>query len=300
MYRLGMIQPLVLMVATLLLAAVAVAQPESGTVAAVVGTLQIQRGGTWQEAAIGAPVFPGDRLRTGTNDRAKVVFADDSVLDLAPGTELSITNQVFNPGRRGFRSLLRLFQGKVRAWVSAHYHEPHARYEVETPTAIAGVRGTEFIVVYTVDTELSEIVGIADEVEVSGKLTVIGPSVRVGPHFYTQVEKGRFPTPPVHLDAARFRQFLEGLELVGTGRRDGLEVLHPATEGHLLSAQDVPAAIVPSPPPAPAGLQLGPPQGFLAQVLSPDIATNTQPLLDFERTLPGHSPGGTGNVKVGF
>ena len=38
--------------------------------------------------------------------------------------------------------------------------------------------------------------------------------------------------------------------------------------------------------------------GFLADRLSPDIATNTQPLLDYKNTPPGVVP--VGGVNVGF
>lgn len=275
------------------------AESEAGTVAAVAGTLQIQRAGTWQNASIGVPVLVGDHLRTGTSDRAKVVFADDSVLDLAPDTEVTLDTQIFDRPKHRFQSLLRLAKGKIRAWVSDYYREPRARYEVETPTAIAGVRGTEFIVDYIAATEATNIVGIVETVEVAGKLGVIGGGVQVGPRFFTRVEKGRFPTQPQRLDDAGLRPYLEGLDLIGTGRRDGLNVLHPAVMGRVLSPQDLPEVVgggkahMP-----PEGLVTGAPLPFVASRLSPDVYTNTQPLLEFEQTPPGVVP--TGSVKVGF
>jgi hypothetical protein len=268
------------------------AQVESGTVAAVQGAFEVQHGGNWQTATIGLPVFTADRLRTGPDGRGKVVFQDDSVLDLAPGTEIVLDTQVFEPDARRWQSLLRLFNGKIRAWVSDYYRQAHARYEVETPTAVAGVRGTEFIAAYNPTAELTEVVGIADEVEVAGKLAVIGAVVQVGPRSYTQVKKGRLPTAPQPLDDARFRQFLEGLELMGTGRRDGLNVLHPLVVGHLQAPQDVAQTA--------AASELGAraPQEFLGDRLSPDIYTNTQPLQDYQATPPGQVP--PGSVKVAF
>jgi len=280
--------------AVLLAAAGAQAQSEVGTVAATLGMLQIQRGGTWQDATLGAPVFVGDRLRTGGTEQAKIVLRDDSVLDLAPNTELVLETQVFDPSAHRFQSLLRLAKGKVRAWVSEYYREPRARYEVETPTAIAGVRGTEFITLYNSASEVTEIVGITEQVEVAGKLAMIGGAVQVGPQLFTQVQKGRFPTVPQRLDDARFRQYLEGLEIIGTGRRDSLHVQHPAVAGRLLSPQDLPkpaAARVSA-----EGLVVGRPQKFLAERLSLDVRTNTQPLGVFQSTPPGQVP--TGGVKV--
>lgn len=177
-------------VAAVIVAAPARAQSEAGTVAAVQGTFEVQHTGTWQAAHSGLPVFVGDRLRTGADGRGKVVFQDDSVLAVAPNTEIRLDAQVFDPGAGKFNSLLHLVGGKIRAWVSEYYREPHARYEVETPTAVAGVRGTEFVAAYDPSTEVTDVAGIADKVEVTGKVAVMGAPVQVGPHFYTRVQKG--------------------------------------------------------------------------------------------------------------
>ena len=285
-----------LIVLLLMSAARVQAQSEAGTVAAVQSPFDVQHAAGWQGASIGLPVFVGDRLRTGANGRGKVVFQDDSVLDLAPNTELAVEKQLFDPPTQHFQSLLRLAKGKIRAWVSDYYHEPHARYEVETPTAVIGVRGTEFIVLYDVATELTEVVGVDGQVDVSGKLAVIGAAVQVGPRQRTQVQKGRFPSTPEDLDEQTFQRYVQDLDLIGTGRRDGLNVLHPLIAGRLQSPDDVPGAAGAAA--AAAKLGVGPPQTFLASRLSKDVATNTQPLLDFQQTPPGQAPSGA--VKVGF
>ena len=285
-----------LLVGVVLWAARVWAQTEVGTVAAMQGALQVQRAATWQNASVGAPIFVGDRLRTGANDAAKVVFRDDSVLDVAPKSELTVDKQAFDADGRRFDTLLRVVKGKVRAWVSEYYRQPRARYEIETPTAIAGVRGTEFIVLYDPNAEVTDIVGLAETVEVAGKLGVLGAGVQVGPRLLSRVEKGRFPTAPQQLDDAQLGQYLSGLQIIGTGRPNGLNLQHAAGSGALLAPQDVPSAVVQ--PVAAGGVQPGPPSGFLASRLSPDIATNTQPLLNYQNTPPGVVP--VGGVHVGF
>ena len=220
------------------------------------------------------------------------------MLDIAADSEVVLDKQIFDPSAHQFHSLLRLVKGKIRAWVSDYYHEPRARYEVETPTAVSGVRGTEFVVLYDAAREFTDVVGIADQVEVTGKLAVMGSGVTVGPQFVTHVDKGRFPTAPQRLDEARFRQYIDGLDIVGTGRRDGLSVQHPVVAGHLVTPQDVPGTVSPSAAAAAGGLTVGAPSPSLAEQLSPDIYTNTQQLLDFQRTPPGHVP--TGGVRIGF
>jgi FecR-like protein len=277
--------------AFVLLAKQVVAQTEVATVAAVLGTLQIERAGTSQSAGLGVPVFVGDRLKTGVGDRASIVFQDDSVLNLGPETELVIDTQVFEAPKRRYESLLRLIRGTIRNLVSEYYVEPKAYYEIETPTAVVGVRGTEFITRYYTDAEVTEVVGIAGDVNVAGRLAVIGGGVHVGPQYITQVRKGGFPTTPERLSDARFKQYLEGVEIVGTGRRDGLNVLHPLLAGGLASPQDVPQEV------SAVGVERSlAPKGTLPSRLSPDVYTNTQPLLDYKNTPPGQVPPGSVTV----
>jgi hypothetical protein len=267
------------------------AQSEVGTVAAVQGTVRLERSGTTQNVSIGVPVFVGDRLTTGTSDRARIVFEDDSVLDIGPETEVVIDTLVFERSANRFETLLKLLRGTIRSLVSEYYREPRASYEIETPTAVVGVRGTEFITRYYPTADVSEIVGIVGEVTVTGRLAVIGAGVQVGPQFYTQVRKGGFPTTPERLSDTRFQQYLEAVEILGTGRRDGLSILHPLVIGRLASAQDTPQGAV--------GVEATrgrAPRGFLADRLSQDVYTNTQPLLDYKNTPPGQVPPGSVTV----
>jgi hypothetical protein len=274
------------------------AQSESGRVAAILGTMEIVRGGTSEPATIGAPVFSGDQLRTGGNDQAKVVFQDDSVLDLAPGTEVLLVKQVFERTGHRLESRLRLSKGKLRAWVGEAYRGPRSRYEVETPTAIIAVRGTEFIVAYDSTAEETAVVCMAGEVEVAGTLGVIGAQVQLSTQSGTEVAKGRFPTSPQPVAQAQLQRYVAGLELVGTGHRDDLSVEHPALAGRPLTPQDVPGPPARTAALAAQSVTVGGLQESLAERLSPDLRANTQPLFDFKATPPDHVP--AGNVKVQF
>ncbi len=278
------------------------AQSEAGACAGVQGTVEIQHAGAWQGASVGTAVSVGDHVRTGAQSRATIVCRDDSVIDVAPNTELALETLESDQSRQRQRSLLRLAAGKMRAWVSAA--AARGRYEVETPTALVAARGTEFLVSYDGATDTTDIIALDGQVEVHAKLAVMGAGVELGPHFLTRVPKGRFPAQPQRLNAARLPQYLEGVDLVGTGRRDGLNVLHPALAGRLLAPQDVPApAAAPSggPEETTALTLQAPPPGSVADTLSPDVYTNTQPLRDYQQTPPGQVPPfPTGGVHVGF
>ncbi len=206
-----------LVVAITLLLASAAWGVEVGTVAAVDGTAQVGRDGAWKDAATGMPVQRGDELRTGRPGHMRVVFQDDSVLTLAEDSRLIVDEQVFDPERGRVRSLMQLVRGRVDALVSEYYHGAGAAYEMRTKTAVAGVRGTDFIMRYDPSGDLTEVVGVSGRVQVQSLMARGGPAVFVTAGEITSVIEGRRPTPPQRLQEKVFRQHLEGIEFIGTG-----------------------------------------------------------------------------------
>jgi hypothetical protein len=226
---------------------------------------------------------------------------------MGPATELVIEEQDFDASAGKFRSTLGLVTGKVRTLVGEYYQKPGSRYEIETPTAVAGVRGTEFVVQYDTSGEYTDVVGVEGKVLVEGRLGVVGGGVQVGPQEATRVQKGRFPSAPRRIDDALFRQYLEGLDIIGTGGRDSLGSTHAAVKGDLLDQGDSIAAVTGEarrPARAVSGLVVGAPGESPASRRSRDVYTNTQPLTEYRVTPPGHSPGqpsgDTGTVRVEF
>lgn len=238
------LRSVVFLLAALLPLVPAARAAEVGTVAAVSGTAEIGRGPTWTEAQVGSAVQLGDHLRTGTPGAMRVVFQDDSVLNLADDSHVTVDEHVFDPSGANTESLFHLLKGRVRALVSEYYDRVGAVYEVETPTAISGVRGTEFIVTYDEDKALTQVIGISGKVEVHSVLDRAANGVFVTSGEITQVAEGQYPTKPPRLDEPVFRQYLEGLQFAGLGRPQGLAATHPIVGG----------AEVPEPDRAPPGL----------------------------------------------
>src|SRR5262245_25442437 len=86
-----------------ILAPGALAQSEAGAWAGVQGNVEVQHAGSWQNAAVGGVVSVGDHLRTGAQSRATIVLRDDSVVDLAPNSELVIEMLDGDESARRFR-----------------------------------------------------------------------------------------------------------------------------------------------------------------------------------------------------
>lgn len=102
----------------------------------------------------GDPVSLGDAIRTKRNGKAEILFRDETVIQLAPETRITIDEYSFRGESTREKGLIGLFRGKMRAIVSmlkaavVPVSRTDAGFNVKTPTAIAGVKGTDFVVYY--------------------------------------------------------------------------------------------------------------------------------------------------------
>lgn len=206
--------PSLLLLALLALAGAAQAQAPAGTVAALQGRAEAQRGGeqTWRALAPGTDVFVGDRLRTAEASRLKVLMRDDSVITLGPKSELVVDRLVV-----GATSTSRMDQvvGTVRAVVTDRYGSRGSSFEVKTPTAVAGVRGTGFVSLADADGKRTRVVGLYDMTWVRGVADTRGEfEVGVGPGQMTEVLAGQQPSKPRDLSASELDALVGPTEMV--------------------------------------------------------------------------------------
>jgi hypothetical protein len=202
-----------------------------GTVASMDGAADIERGGVATPVRIGTVVDLGDVLRTSSAGRLRLVFQDDTVLAVGRDTEIVIAQPIFDPRRPGQSSLLRLRRGRIRVLVDDRYRQQGAVYEVETPTGLARVRGTEFVIVYDPVAEVTDVVGVTEQVAVHSVLDRVGRGVVVSSRELTHVYRGQYPTIPEKLDETLFRQYLEGLVFIGEGEAESMTVGEPVLLG---------------------------------------------------------------------
>jgi hypothetical protein len=99
-------------------------------------------------AKLGDTLNAGDIIRTKSKSKCEVVFVDGSVLRLADSSRLRVTEFAQDEGSRN--ATLNLFRGKIQNIVKTIPGAAgnKSKYEVHTPTAVAGVRGTNFFSYY--------------------------------------------------------------------------------------------------------------------------------------------------------
>jgi hypothetical protein len=83
-----------------------------------------------------------DLITTGEEARARILFKDDSILTLAQNTSLEIKEYLIEKDKRN--SIISLQAGKLRTEVTK-FLTPESKFEVHTPTAIAGARGSDWL-----------------------------------------------------------------------------------------------------------------------------------------------------------
>jgi hypothetical protein len=128
----------ILLAVLLLLFALPCAAADTAVVAGVRGAPTVVRDGATTPLQRGDAVATGDRIATDASSRVKLLLADDSVLSIGSGTEVVIDELLLGSERRGrLRVLAGRFKLAIAAWLSGP-----SDYQIETPTAVAGVRGT--------------------------------------------------------------------------------------------------------------------------------------------------------------
>lgn len=134
------------------------ANPASGVFMVVKGDVKLFSKGKTIAAKIGQKIFEGDSITTGPDSRAKVVMSDKNVLNISPDTKIEITIYKNDPTTNTKKVDLKVDQGKVRAAVEQKYDDEKNTFRIKTPTAVAGVRGTDFSVSFNPTTRRSQVV----------------------------------------------------------------------------------------------------------------------------------------------
>lgn len=131
------------------------------------------------DAKVGSKVFEGDSVITGPDSRAKIVMSDRNVINISPDTELKISVYRNDGKPGGDKNVeLNLLKGKVRNNVEQKYDDEKNKFQVKTVTAVAGVRGTQFVVSFDPGTRLTSVATLKGQVRLTS-LNLQGQAVGI-------------------------------------------------------------------------------------------------------------------------
>jgi len=92
------------------------------------------------------PVYGRDTVITQKNGRIEIILNDESKLILAAETKLELTKSVYDPKKKTRDALIDMGIGKARFLVTKLSNFNSSEFKVKTNTAVAGVRGSDFVV----------------------------------------------------------------------------------------------------------------------------------------------------------
>lgn len=160
----------------------------------VYNAVTLRQGNQDRTAVPGDQLQAGDVLTTASGASATLEIEDGSRILVRPGTSLSLVRAEgpqFGKDGRAVVLRLQLLQGAIESIVKPV--RPGGRFEIETPSGVAAVRGTEYRVSATSASTTSEVVTGHVQVANSVGATVLAPVQG------TKVEQGQAPQPATPL-----------------------------------------------------------------------------------------------------
>jgi hypothetical protein len=135
------------------LAAVLAAAPVAPAAAVDIGQIKISKGqvsiernGQTLPASLGARVQTADVLKTGADGSVGITMSDNSLVSAGPNSVLSLERYDFDSTTNRGRFDASLQKGSLAVISGRIAKESPDAMTVRTPSAVLGVRGTEFVV----------------------------------------------------------------------------------------------------------------------------------------------------------
>jgi hypothetical protein len=119
---------------------------DAGEIKVVQGAAHIERGSERLPAKVGMPVQEADRVVTGADGTVGITFADNSLLSIGPGSSFAIDRYVFDSTTYAGKFDSTLSKGTLAVVSGKMVKQSPEAMRVRTPSAIMGVRGTDFVV----------------------------------------------------------------------------------------------------------------------------------------------------------
>jgi hypothetical protein len=120
---------------------VAVAAETSGTVVAVIQQSEATGTAGRRMLVTSGPVYQGDNIRTGARGEAQIKLRDNTRLVVGPNSLMVVDDFIYDGGAKAQKVTLNAVRGAFRFITGSSRKDA---YEIKTPTATIGVRGTQF------------------------------------------------------------------------------------------------------------------------------------------------------------
>jgi hypothetical protein len=135
-----------LLLAAILGCATSAIAADIGLVKVSKGAVQIQRGAEKLPVKVGTALQTSDVVITGPDGSAGITFTDNSLVSVGPNSVFAIDKYRFDTTTHAGEFEGNLRQGRLAAVSGKMVRQAPESMKIRTPSAIMGVRGTEFVV----------------------------------------------------------------------------------------------------------------------------------------------------------
>jgi hypothetical protein len=243
----------------LALPAISFAAP-GGTVILLRGTAKLDGGKT---LALKDSVRPGSTVKTEARSFVKILFADQTTMNIGPDTTLKLEET-----KAGDPSLVNLVGGQIRAKVTKDLLQGKSgspeKLLIKTKTAAMGIRGTDFSVSFNPQNQITALITFEGNVAMarseagedpasalsSGEVRSVGPGQFSG----AQPDLAQASTPvkisPAQLESLKANESFQGLGEKAAQKADSLSSpIPPGVSAQNFSSAPAQAATGNGPPP---------------------------------------------------
>lgn len=160
-------------------------KPDIGLIEIVVGQAQVKHENEAPRACEkGAKLYESDRIITQENSKVKIKLKTADELHINANSNVLIEqflhqdSDAKNPEAK--KTAIKLDFGKIRARIiKQKYNDQDNKFEISTKTAVAGVRGTDFVMSYDEDVKSSQVEMLSGAVEVSAQNSGVSTGEKV-------------------------------------------------------------------------------------------------------------------------
>jgi len=182
-------------------------------------TIKGANGGMILNPALRQRLYNGDKITTGNGGSARALIRNGDVVMIAENSQFTFRESLreSDDGEIKHPDMLELVAGKVRIILKKISRE-ESDFEVVTPTALCGVRGTDFIVLVR-NLQETDVLVIEGNVEVRNRgATEPGEPVYASAGEMAVVKEDMDVPEIRKTDKSDIEQFLEGVELLNFRR----------------------------------------------------------------------------------
>ncbi len=193
---------------------------DSGTGREFVNIVRLGKNG-YARAKIGDALFIGDTVKTGHGVKARIELADKSIINLGPDSILQMKAHLFAPAEAKRNYVFKALKGTIRFIIAKTFKPGNnggqavpwkdSNVTIETTTAVAGARGTDFVVTSITDgpVPVVEIAVFEGLVKVRSISLDIKEAIMLMVNQITRVQHGAGPGAAQVLTDARKNELIQ-------------------------------------------------------------------------------------------